>query len=85
MTIPVGLVACAAENLDFFLQDRGFGPLTFLCLCFFGAAVVDDSAFSRDSNTNFSYLVGCTFSAPIYRNVIVHYTRNVHYLFSLIM
>ena len=65
LTIPAAFGAGATEVLDFFLQDSGFGPLIFR-FGFFGA-VIDNSAFPRDSNTDFSYLVGCAFSAPIYK------------------
>lgn len=84
LTIPGILGAVVVKVLDFFLQDSGFGPLVFLRFGFF-TVDVDDSAFPRDSNTDFSYLVGCTFSAPIYINVIVSMYRSyINYLFSLI-
>ena len=69
----MSLGTCAIEILDFFLQDSGFAPLIFLRFGFFGV-VDDDSAFPRDSNIDFSYLVGCTFSVPIYKNMVVHQT-----------
>lgn len=65
LIIPVSLEAVATEILDFFLQDSGFGPLTFFLFCFFVAAI-DDSAFPSDSDTDFLCLVGCTFFTPIY-------------------
>jgi len=69
LVIPVALGAFATKILVFFLQDNGFGSLVFLCFNFFVAGV-DDLAFPSDSNADFSCLVGCTFSAPIYMKKI---------------
>lgn len=71
LTIPADFGTDGTEIFDFFLQDNGFGPLIFFRFSFFAGAV-DELVFANDSNTDFSYLVGCTFSAPICMKVVVN-------------
>lgn len=78
LIIPLTFGADVTEILDFFLQDNGFGPLSFLRFGFLDT-VIDDLSFPSDSKTDFSYLVGCAFSAPIYNkyNELLAYIKCV--------